>query len=388
MLEYDFLKMISSYEEIYKDFLLPVVICDASFEVHWSNLAAKSLYPHLVSSQGMRGLLDEFDFDDLLSRIQTEKSLRIDGALAFSDVRLNLVPIFYDGEVAGVIVMFIGPQAVITPPDILKSSQTPLSFEKSIRQSVEDIFKTMDEASYKADTFESGWIKSSFESIARSSYYILRVAANIGSYASFQQHPPELKLASQDVFGLIRSNESVISGLAEEMGIPVRFDMSDEESVVVIDAEKFQSAFYNILHNSFYFTKPGNEVEITGRASKDKVSITIRDKGLGIAEDVLPQIYKPYFSHGPGGKSAGIGLGLTLAKIIIEAHGGSIDISSAENEGCEVAITIPKNIFSRRISFEQSRTSHDNADRFSYVYVGLVDAAGSPYGRKNLPEYP
>lgn len=383
MLEYDFLRILNNYIPIYKEYLIPAVICDASFRTYWSNFAAKSLCPHFTETQGVHRLLMEFDLGELLSRLKADGTIRIDGTPAFSEWSLNLTPIMDSGEVVGVVLLLAGAQAAAVPQDLVQSSQTPLFLEKSIRQSVENIFKAMDDASLKADILEAGWVKQSFRNIAQSGYYILRVATNISNYADFQSHPSVLSSHLADVFGLLRGCENVACGLAGNMGIPVRFDLKEQYAFAGVDADKFLLAFFNILHNALYFTKPGNEINISGERDGDQVLLTVTDRGMGIPEDVYPHIFRAYYSRGHDGKPAGIGLGLPLARILIEAHGGEISVESVENEGTKVTLTLPKRPFSRRSSLSQG-DKHYAADRFSHVYVGLSDAAGSPYREEVL----
>lgn len=381
MLEYDFLKILDNYISIYKEYFIPVVICDASFRVYWSNSPAKTLYPHLTEphDRGILLLLMEFDRDELLTRLKTEGTLRIDGTPAFSETRLNLIPVIDNGDVAGVIILLVGTSDVPSGA-ALQSSMTPRALEKVIRQNVEDIFKTMDATALKADILESGWVKTGFTSIAKSSYHILRTATNISAYADFQSHPPVLSARLTDAFELLRSCESAACGIASDMGIPLRFNFPEQYAFIGIDPDKFLLAFFNILHNSLYFTRPGNEVDVSGASGGDKSVLIVTDRGMGISGEARPHIFRAYYSRGHDGKPAGIGLGLTLARILIEAHGGGISLESAENEGTRVTITLPKRTFSRPSPFYQSVKPY-SADRFSPVYVGLFDAANTPYNQ-------
>lgn len=385
MLNYDFLKIIDSegYIRIYEDFSIPTIICDDSFGVHWSNTAAKTLYPHLTLTSGFRGLISEFDENDLLSRLEREGSCRISGAVAFSGVQLNLMRILHDNKVAGAIVMLVAPEAVVRPQDVLISSQTPAMLEKKVRRIVEDVFGTMDSASLKADMLEAAWIKPSFAAIAQSGYQLLRTVSNISHYTQYQAAAPELLLKPLDIFDLLREYERTSAGISAGIGVPIRFELPENAGFAGINEDKFMLAFFNVLHNSLYFTKPDNSVEITGSYDEKAFTVTVRDHGVGIAADVLPHIFRPYFSAGHDGGPAGIGLGLPVAKTIIEAHGGVIGVQSKVNDGTKAVITIPKGIFSRRAAFAQGRLGRSiGEDRFSRVYVGLSDAACSPYREK------
>ncbi|TMG10523.1 MAG: HAMP domain-containing histidine kinase [Chloroflexi bacterium] len=82
----------------------------------------------------------------------------------------------------------------------------------------------------------------------------------------------------------------------------------------------------------------GGSVIVSARRSGDKVSIAVRDTGEGIPEEVRSRVFDR-FVKGPG--SPGAGLGLAIAKDIVTAHGGSIDLTSEVGKGTEVRVTLP-----------------------------------------------
>lgn len=379
MMEYDFLKVLDSYVWTYKEFPLPTLLCDSKFKVYWSNPAAKSLYPHIAAETGLSEVLGEFDTEALFWRLCREGGCRIDGALAFSDVQIHLLPMLHEGAVVGTAALLVGSGALLSPMDATVSSRTPNMLSQGIRDGVEEIFKAMDDTALKADLLDAGWIKTHLDRIARSSYHMLRIAANVAQYANYQLQPPIQELATVDLFEMMRGFKAAIEGISDEMRIPVRMHFPEEACVATVDVTLFQQAFFNVLHNALYFTRPENSVDIIGHDKGQKIMLAVRDRGVGIPADVMPNIFKPYFSYGAYGGPAGAGLGLALAKLIIEAHGGTIAVSSEVNSGTTVTILLPKASFSKPLRLKQDMGRHESADRFSAVYVGLADAADSPY---------
>lgn len=385
VLQFDFEKNLVELKRVYKDFLLPVFICDREFEIRWRNGAAEDLYPRFFDSDGMRRLLGEFDSVALLANLKRDGVRRVDGILALSGGHLNLTPIILDGEVGGVMIMIIGPQAVLSPPDIIESSKTPENIEINIRAGVAEMFSIMDKSAKKADWLGDSAVLRAFAGIERNCYRLLRIAANISGYTKFQSAPPNSAGKSIDVFDFIRKSRSAVSAFADEIGINVIFDLpgESEDSVAAIDASHLQMVYSNLLNNAFYFTKPGNEVKIIGRIGRERILLTVLDKGVGIPEDLLPDaIFKPYFSYGRDNRPAGIGLGLTLVKMIADGYGGTITIKSIENEWTAATFTLPRRAFSTGLSFRQDSAvtrpgGYD--DRFSYASLSLQAAADSPY---------
>lgn len=393
-IEYDFLRKFNVYMDLYKENKMPVILCDSEMNVGWRNPAAETLFPHITEKENFEHLISEFKKDDILKKIKSEGSVLLANLVGVSDVVLSLTPIIKGGGIYGIVAEFMGPNAVILKPKTRLISQTPMRIEAGIRESVTEIFRAMDIATLmehmlleKAELREleldTGFISASFNSIAKQGYYLLRIAKNISVYSDLSANPPVPSFATEDIFEIVARTEDSVKLLAAEMNIPVSFSLPETNGIAGLDAEKFELAFFNILNNAFYFTRENNTVKITGSSDNDSVSITVTDHGTGIPKDILPDIFEPYFARGHQSKSAGIGLGLTIAKAMIEAQNGSITVDSIEGEGTEVTITIPRGIFARRTTMLRSSSSNLAADKFSYLYVGLVDAIRSPYNPKN-----
>jgi two-component system cell cycle sensor histidine kinase PleC len=110
------------------------------------------------------------------------------------------------------------------------------------------------------------------------------------------------------------------------------------------DTAKLKQIFSNILSNAIKFTSAGGTVSLKAfRTSDQGIAILIRDSGLGMSPEEISVAMAP-FGQVDGGRSRwreGAGLGLPIAKALIELHGGSLDIRSEASEGTEVAITFP-----------------------------------------------
>jgi two-component system cell cycle sensor histidine kinase PleC len=114
------------------------------------------------------------------------------------------------------------------------------------------------------------------------------------------------------------------------------------------DSAKLRQAFSNIISNAVKFSHRGGTVTVEGqRLSDDGVRVQIRDKGVGMTENEILVALTP-FGQVDGSRSRwreGTGLGLPIAKALIELHGGRLEISSAKDKGTEVTVTLP----SRRV---------------------------------------
>jgi signal transduction histidine kinase len=97
---------------------------------------------------------------------------------------------------------------------------------------------------------------------------------------------------------------------------------------------------FNLLGNAFKHTPPGGVVTLSARSHGSQVLITVRDTGEGIAPDDLERIFDRYWQARSHGRS-GAGLGLTIVKGIVEAHGGRVWVESELGKGSAFHFTVP-----------------------------------------------
>ena len=103
------------------------------------------------------------------------------------------------------------------------------------------------------------------------------------------------------------------------------------------DKTKLQEVFLNLLKNAFEAASPDKTIYLDASCNEHFVTITIRDSGCGITKEQLDTIFEPFVTY----KTNGTGLGLTICKNIVEAHGGTIRIESTPNIGTSVFVCLP-----------------------------------------------
>lgn len=102
----------------------------------------------------------------------------------------------------------------------------------------------------------------------------------------------------------------------------------DDKVVLLCDRSWLTEAINNIVKNAFDHTNAGDTIEIVWRELASVIQLTIRDNGSGIHAEDLPHIFKRFYRSRFSQDAQGIGLGLSLAKAIIESHGGTIEVDS------------------------------------------------------------
>ncbi|MFC1833516.1 PAS domain-containing sensor histidine kinase [Thermodesulfobacteriota bacterium] len=149
--------------------------------------------------------------------------------------------------------------------------------------------------------------------------------------------PIRLELMEEDLRAIVSRVYDLSAKNAEDQGVLLPLDLPAESVPVVMDVEQMQRAFINLFNNAIEASDKGQQVVFTVTDSKSHLNIRIKDHGCGMDREALEKIFTPFFTT----KKRGTGLGLPIAKKIIEAHNGTIRVESLQGAGTEVRIELP-----------------------------------------------
>jgi signal transduction histidine kinase len=184
-----------------------------------------------------------------------------------------------------------------------------------------------------ADSTEKQNLEEDLEEMERKITELLETARAVNVKAN-------LNLQDTDLMGLIKETASEFDGVApgiqiEDLAPAVRLPL---------DGRQMRRAIKNIIDNALkYSPRSGRCVEVSLTCEDARAVISVLDHGIGIPEEDLGFVFEPFYrvdkSRTPG--TGGYGLGLSLAKTIVEAHGGSITVSSTPDLGTTARISLP-----------------------------------------------
>jgi len=142
--------------------------------------------------------------------------------------------------------------------------------------------------------------------------------------------------------------EADATGIKVQTNLAIKRNGHGEVPLVVGNAELLRRAFENIVRNALRHSREGQLVQVSAEAdaSHDILCITISDQGPGIPAEQLENMFEPFIRGEPGLNGVGFGLGLSIARRAIKAHGGEISIRNRDGDGLDVLITLP---FSMRV---------------------------------------
>lgn len=174
--------------------------------------------------------------------------------------------------------------------------------------------------------------------------------------ANLNYRPEEMKMEKIDMRLLLHECVDQLKFKAEEKEQQLELEVEDD-AVVSADREKLQRVISNLIVNAIKFSKLNAVVKIKMIVRQDRMELSVTDQGIGIPEELKNKIFDPFTEAKRWGTSGEqpFGLGLSISKQIVEAHGGKIWFDSVENTGTifyvDLLVSEPVSVESPRLSF-------------------------------------
>ncbi len=127
---------------------------------------------------------------------------------------------------------------------------------------------------------------------------------------------------------------------AQDQGVSLDLDFARNLPEVWVDTNRIGHVFGNLITNALKHTPPGGRITVAVRPEGDLVRFLVSDTGEGIPAPFLGRVFEPFFRVPGRGDDTGAGLGLTIVKEIVEAHGGTVDVESREGEGTAFSFSL------------------------------------------------
>ena len=142
-----------------------------------------------------------------------------------------------------------------------------------------------------------------------------------------------------ELHDLIGDTVAAMRAPAEERGVRLAADLPPEEVLAEADAEKVQRVLFNLIQNAIRHTPADGSVTVRARPLGGEVEVEVADDGEGIPAGAADRVFEPFYRGDPSRGEDGAGLGLAIAKAIVEAHGGRIWLEDAA-PGTRVRFTL------------------------------------------------
>ncbi|MDI6830250.1 MAG: ATP-binding protein [Actinomycetota bacterium] len=154
-----------------------------------------------------------------------------------------------------------------------------------------------------------------------------------------------LQLEDFEPVGLVRDCLEDKGKMAERFGVRLELGEAGEELALVADRGLLRTAINNLLDNAIKYNRPGGRVRVSVREGDGASAlIEVEDTGIGIKREELPRVFERFYrvDRARSRETGGTGLGLSIVRHIVDLHGGTVEVRSAEGEGSTFTIRLPK----------------------------------------------
>ena len=181
------------------------------------------------------------------------------------------------------------------------------------------------------------------EMLERQVNHMIRLVDDLFEVSRITRGRIELRIEPVDVADVIRHAVETSRPLIDDSNQRLVVSTDEEPLWIVGDPIRLAQVFANLLNNASKFSNEGGAIHLTARRRTDTIEVTVKDSGAGISPEMLPRVFDMFAQ---GSRSArmpgGLGIGLTLAKSLVELHGGSLTArSEGQGRGSEFVVTLP-----------------------------------------------
>jgi signal transduction histidine kinase len=210
--------------------------------------------------------------------------------------------------------------------------KTPLSVINSAIQAMEVLCK--DEISPRTNRY--------IKIIKQNSYRQMRIVNNLLDITRVNAGKIKIKKKNYDIVFLTKVIVDSVNIYAEQKGIKIIFKSTVKKKIIGIDEEKYERILLNLLSNAIKFTAQNKNIYISLYITKGRVNVKVKDEGIGIPSNKANIIFERFgqVDSSISMEAEGTGIGLFLVKLLVDALGGTISVSSKEGKGSAFIISL------------------------------------------------
>jgi signal transduction histidine kinase len=201
-----------------------------------------------------------------------------------------------------------------------------------------------------AENLRAGWVPDSkkpeyYQVMLSESERLSGVIENVLDFSRIESGHRDFRLNPDDLSRLIADIIERYRYSFETAGIELEADLPAEPVVVRVDREGIAQVLVNLLSNATKYIGEGDKrVEVKLVPLKESVRIEVADTGVGMSSEAVEQIFDPFYRiDDPASRPVtGSGIGLTIVRHIVDAHGGHINVHSTPGRGTTFTVTLPR----------------------------------------------
>lgn len=179
---------------------------------------------------------------------------------------------------------------------------------------------------------------------------LARFSSDVRALSAAENLATHVEANWQSAASLVATSVAAFAPRFQSKGVSLTTDVASDLPALWADAERLGQVLDNLLDNALRHTDPGGQVIVTAARAGRGVTIAVADSGDGVAPEQLPRLFDRFYRTDTARdrQHGGAGIGLSIAKALVEAHGGHIEAhSQGPGTGCTVTLTVPADTSSR-----------------------------------------
>lgn len=211
------------------------------------------------------------------------------------------------------------------------------------------------------------------KSIKQNCYRLIRLVNNLIDITRIDSEFLQLNLKNCDIVKIIKDITDSVYTFVDVKDLNLVFNSDVDELIIACDPDKIERILLNLLSNAIKFTKEGDKIVVGIKNEEDGVIISVKDSGIGIKKENLKIIFERFRQVDKSfiRDHEGSGIGLSLVKMLVEMHGGTIDVNSIYKKGSEFIIKLPNRIIKNQNNIIDCKTIE--SDKVEKVAIEFSD---------------
>lgn len=211
------------------------------------------------------------------------------------------------------------------------------------------------------------------KSMKQNCYRLIRLVNNLIDITKIDSGFLELNITNYDIVKIVRNITFSISEFVKFKCLNLEFSCNVNEKIIACDPDKIERILLNLLSNAIKFTRVGDKISINVEEEADELIISIKDSGIGIKKENLEIIFERFIQVNKSltRENEGSGIGLSLVKLLVEMHGGTIDVKSEYGKGSEFIVRLPITLIKN--SKYNNRLKNIESDKVEKISVEFSD---------------
>ena len=320
-----------------------ILLADTEGNITLTNNAARTLLN--IGSKKTEGrplieIVREYEFNDLLNdclKTMQEQITQFESSTSNRFLRVIAIP-FVDNRPGGALFLIQDLTEVRSLQTMRKELvgnishefRTPLAGIKAMVETLQDI---------AADDREA--TKDFLSRIEVEVDRMTQLVSELTELSRIETGKAELVLESVDFNLLVEEAVAQLKPQTERQNLSVETSLAKDLPVISADRERLRQVVVNLIHNAVKFNLPGGSIKITTSSSENSIDVEVSDTGIGIAKNDLPHIFERFYKADKSRSGQGSGIGLAVAKHVVESHGGEIRAQSEEGKVTTFTISLP-----------------------------------------------